>query len=153
FSPDDAVLVRHIETWSENGKRKARVHGTWHCAARQLADGKTWAGLGELAETQNANQFFGVSPRFRDTDGYDLACQIRTVRCLWAAIDNCTADEAKRRCRKAGLPEPTASVSSGHGAHLYWLLDVPYLIDDGDEPFAIFTRKEGGKVVYALADG
>jgi len=66
---------------------------------------------------------------------YDLAWQIRTLRCLWADLDGCTPEQAVQRCAAQNMPDPTAIVSSGNGVHLYWLLNQPFLIDDvGDPP-------------------
>jgi putative DNA primase/helicase len=79
--------------------------------------------------------FFGVCPRFGNKGRFDLAWQIRTLRCLWADLDGCTPEQAVQRCAAQNMPDPTAIVSSGNGVHLYWLLDQPFLIDDvGDPP-------------------
>jgi hypothetical protein len=79
--------------------------------------------------------FFGVCPRAGGKGRFDLAWQIRTVRCLWTDMDYITVADAQERISKAGLPHPSIVVNSGHGAHCYWLLDEPYLIDDvGDPP-------------------
>ena len=54
-------------------------------------------------------------------------------------IDNCKPDEARERCKAAGPPEPSGIVASGNGAHLYWFLSEPYLIDDVGTPPPVFT--------------
>lgn len=64
--------------------------------------------------------------------GFDLAWQIRTVRCLWCDVDNTTVEAALALCEAKGIPRPTVIVSSGNGVHLYWSLVEPYLIDDAE---------------------
>ena len=44
---------------------------------------------------------------------------------LWIDFDYVTREDAAERCRKAGLPEPSVVVSSGHGFHHHWLLKEP----------------------------
>jgi hypothetical protein len=133
FDPKDVVTLRPIETWvDEKGRKRGEVlyDLVKHCRAETFAkEGPAWAVLLDQCAAKNANTFFGVCPR-AGYAGYDLAWQIRTVRVLWADLDYCTPDEAKERCRNAGLPEPSVIVSSGNGVHLYWILDAPFLIDD-----------------------
>jgi hypothetical protein len=92
------------------------------------------------AAVEHTNLFFGVCPRVGDRGRFDLAWQIRTVRCLWADIDACTVDDAIARCRHKEVPEPTAIVNSGHGVHLYWLLSRPFIIDDAGDPPPVETE-------------
>jgi hypothetical protein len=140
FARGDTVLYRPVETWTECGKKKSRVEytGTQHLTILDAAE--SWRAAAILqsikrrSEREKTNSFFGVCPRFGD-DGFDRAWQIRTVRALWADIDNATVDEVLTRIEAAGLPRPSNTVSSGNGVHVYWLLDTPYLIDDiGDPP-------------------
>lgn len=49
-------------------------------------------------------------------------------------------DEALGRCKTAGLPEPSILVASGNGAHLYWILAEPYVIDDAADPPPVLTE-------------
>src|SRR5262249_55412942 len=113
FAPGDEVLIRPIEVWEEvvNGKkeRKSRVlyKKTRHLTPERLLDPDVWGKLLALAAAERANLFFGVCPRFRGSDQYDFAWQIRTVRVLWADLDNCTPAEALARCEAAGLPRPS----------------------------------------------
>lgn len=93
----------------------------------------------ERAEKTKANVFFGTCPRFGGHGKYDLAWQIRVVRTLWSDVDHCTPDEVIKKCKAAKLPEPSIVVNSGHGVHLYWVLDVPYVIDDVPDPQPVFT--------------
>lgn len=161
FAPGDTILLRPIETWIEAGKKKSAVDykgisyrtmgvrdgsGQWQpaphvveLAIRQQTD--------QAAQTR-CNVFFGVCPRFGSGGKFDMAWQIRTVRALWSDVDGCTVDEALARVEKASLPRPSAVVSSGNGAHLYWILTDPVLIDDcGDPPPVLteWTEKDGKK--------
>lgn len=147
FGPDDIVLVRPIEVWIEEGKKRSRplYKATRHITAARI-DHAQLAMLRDGAAREYANLFFGACPR-AGREGFDLAWQIRLVRALWADLDDCTPDEARERCQRAGLPPPTRIICSGNGVHLYWLLSEPYLIDDAGDPPRV--RKEwveaGGK--------
>lgn len=146
FEPHDLLLLRPIETWTgwdtkaEKAKKCSRVihYATTHRRAMRITESATlWNLDADTAETERANQFFGVCPRFHGKSSghsWDNGFQIRTVRFLWADLDHCTVEQALSRCRIAGLPHPTATVSSGHGAHLYWRLAESYFIDDAGNP-------------------
>lgn len=139
FDPDDCILIRPIESWAKAGKKQSRtIWGQTKCRALKAISSVTFDRLERIGERFLANIFFGVCPRF-GSDGYDFAWQIRTVRCLWSDIDDVPPDDAVARCLANGLPKPSIIVGSGtHGAHLYWLLSAPYLIDDvGDPPRAL----------------
>ncbi len=148
FEPNDLIVQRQIESWEVNvatgGREKRdRVVGfaTSYRRAETIARSATlWRLDAEVAADQGANQYFGVCPRFASPNygkTWDHAFQIRMVRCVWADIDHCAVDEALARCAAAGLPRPTVTVGSGHGAHLYWRLDQAYPIDDAGEPPAL----------------
>ena len=139
FAPDDVVLIRPVEVWEEDGKKRNEVKHKqikYFTAKRLASDAPTWKAILQKAEKQKANLFFGVCPRFGRKE-YDRAFQIRIVRALWADLDNCTVKEALERCNKAGLPPPSFTLCSGHGCHLYWLLTDPYVIDDVGDPLPI----------------
>ncbi len=151
FEPNDIVVYRPVESWTE-GKRKQSLvdyRNTCHRGATPELIALTVQQLVELAETNRTNLFFGVCPRFGANGQFDLAWQIRTVRALWVDIDHCTVDEAWGRVAQAKLPRPSMMVNSGNGVHLYWLLDEPYLIDDVGDPPAVLkefvTQKDGRK--------
>ncbi len=82
------------------------------------------------SQTELTNQFFSVCPRVADAGRFDLAWQIRTVRCLWADIDNCDVAVALERVSSAALPYPTAVVNSGNGVHFIGDWSKPFAIDD-----------------------
>jgi hypothetical protein len=136
FGPDDLVIVRPVESWTEGDKKRSRVlyRQTIHCRAAALPTPPVWGRLLETAERERANLFFGVCPRFGGSQQFDLAWQIRTVRVLWLDIDHCTVEEALKRCEAARLPRPSVIVASGNGVHLYWLLAEPYQVDDVGPP-------------------
>ncbi len=143
FGPDDLVCLRPIETWAEEqgGQRRKR--------SRVDHRGCTYAHLGKpdvaerviaaqcaRSESEQTNVFFGVAPRF-GARKFDEAWQIRRLTALWSDIDYATPEEAIERIAKAGLPPASIVVASGNGAHVYWLLETPYLIDDVGDPPAI----------------
>ncbi|MGA2621555.1 MAG: hypothetical protein ABSF26_28465 [Thermoguttaceae bacterium] len=152
FQPGDSILLRHIESWTDNGHKKSKVDykGTEYSLVGLKDGAGKWQSMPQRLTTaikrQNAraeqtkcNVFFGVCPRHGTGGQYDQAWQIRVVRVLWADVDHCTVEEALERCKAAGLPEPSIVVASGNGVHLYWLLAEPYIIDDGD-PRPVFTE-------------
>lgn len=159
FDPDDTILARLIEIWTDAGKKQSRAdhQGTWYGrGGERLGDGEwDWIPAGSPASLdtrlgrikarsgqERTNIFFGVCPR-HGSQHFDQAWQIRKVRCLWADIDHVTVEEALERCRAAGLPQPSIVVNSGNGVHLYWLLVEPYLIDDaGGDPIPVYTEFE-----------
>jgi len=136
FRPKDLILLRPIETWTEGGEKRSQVvyKEIGHHRANDLVRPQVWGHLQAVANEHKANLFFGVCPRFRGGQQYDLAWQIRMVRVLWADLDHCAPEEALKRCKAAGLPWPSIVVNSGHGVHLYWILAKPYLIDDAGDP-------------------
>jgi P4 family phage/plasmid primase-like protien len=141
FEPNDHILVRPTETWTEGNRKKSQVIYTaqrWQRACILNKEGP-WQSLLKILESHRANAFFGVCPRVGPKGQFDLSWQIRTVRVLWADLDHCTVEEAGKRCATSGLPRPSVSVRSGHGTHLYWLLSEPYRIDDVEKPPAVFT--------------
>jgi hypothetical protein len=142
FDERDTVVFRPIETWTEGGRKYSRVNyglTRW----RPLQPGLLYVTLKQLLEAAGPNRlnlFFGVCPRFGNKGRFDLAWQIRTVRCLWADIDHISVNEAQQRITEAGLPPPSIVVNSGNGVHCYWLLDEPYLIDDAGDPPPVETE-------------
>ncbi|NQT12729.1 MAG: hypothetical protein HQ582_08270 [Planctomycetes bacterium] len=154
FDSGDYILIRPIESWIDsNGRKRSKVDyewivhplmgmrdnaGVWHPTPDRTA--ATVKRQAERAEATKANVFFSVCPRVGGGGQYDLAWQIRKVRVLWADVDDCTVEEALKRCETAGLPLPSVVVSSGNGVHLYWLLDEPLLIDDIGTPPPVHTE-------------
>ena len=146
FAAGDCVLIRPIEIWHEDGKRKAKnlykstdyvrlgsrnVDG-WIDDETPLNAAMT-RHLAEADKTR-ANLFFGVCPRFA-SKYYDEAWAIRCVHTLWADLDDITVGDALAKVNDASLAPPSAVVFTGGGVHLYWALAEPYLIDDvGDPP-------------------
>jgi hypothetical protein len=154
FEPDDLIVVRPVESWVQDGKKKSRVVGdkVLYVTAKDFAafapSARKW--LDEVGETERANIYFGVCPRHGE-DAYNLASQIRTVRELWTDTDNCSVEEARRRCAEKKVPPPRV-VNSGSGCHLHWRLDVPYLIDDVPDPNPVVPVWELGPDGRPLRD-
>lgn len=161
FEPDDRILIRPIETWTEGGRKRSLVgyHQTRHWPAEAAYLAPRLPHLFEEAADKRFNLFFGVCPRFAGGGQFDLAWQIRRVRTLWADLDHVTVEEARVRFERAGVPEPSILLNSGHGVHAYWLLDETYLIDDvGDPPPVLmeWVPGAGGKNKprhYIVEDG
>jgi hypothetical protein len=161
FAKTDTILFRPIETWVEGRTKRSRVdyRNTCYRTAEPELLNATLLQLRRIAEQERSNLFFGVCPRVGDKGRFDQAWQIRTVRCLWSDIDHVSVEVARERAAKAGLPLPSIIVNSGNGAHLYWLLDEPFLINDAGEPLPVETewletsdgRKKARK--YIVDDG
>lgn len=153
FAPGDWLTIRPVETWTEGGQRRSRVDYEGICCEHlglRTVDGRWVTRPGQLAgmlqkcaaraAEERTNLFYGVCPRFGGEGRYEKAWQIRVVRTLWADLDHCTPEEGLARCRATKLPEPTIVVASGHGAHLYWALADPYVIDDVAEPPQVHSQ-------------
>ncbi len=140
FEPTDVVEIRPVEIYLKSGKdRKTHVfyrQRRWRSVAHHAST--NYSIYLASAAPKNVNLFFGVNPRAEEGEGYGLAWQIRTVRVLWADLDDVTPDQALAACESAGLPRPTAIVNSGGGCHLYWMLSDPYLIDDVGKPAKVY---------------
>jgi hypothetical protein len=139
FDPADIVLIRPVETWTEGGRKHSHVlhRLTRHVRAGDVAVSPGWEDYAAAVRAERGNFFFAVAPRFGGGGLFDLAWQIRTLRCLWADVDDAGPDEVVRRCEKMKLPPPTVLVATSVGlpkCHAYWALDQPYLVDDADAP-------------------
>ena len=146
YEPTDLILFRPVETYAESGRKRSRVDFGNVCyrPANSTTLEQTLIRLQESSEKERTNLFFGVCPRLGDKGRFDLAWQIRVVRCLWADLDNCTVEQAIERCTSQSIPHPTAIVNSGNGVHLYWSLDNAYLIDDAGDPPPVVTQWVAG---------
>ena len=146
FDPSDLILFRPVETWIEGRRKRSRVDYGNVCyrKANSTTLEQTLVRLQESSEKERTNLFFGVCPRLDDKGRFDLAWQIRVVRCLWADLDNCTVEQAIQRCTSQSMPQPTAIVNSGNGVHLYWSLDNAFLIDDAGDPPPVVTQWVAG---------
>ncbi len=143
FDPSDLILFRPVETWTEGARKRSRVDYRNVCyrPANPVTLENTLTRLESTSQLERTNLFFGVCPRFGGDGKFDFAWQIRTVRCLWADLDHCSVDEAIDRCIAKSIPDPSAIVHSGNGAHLYWLLDRPYIIDDVETPLPVEVER------------
>jgi len=126
----------------EVGRKRSRVDYGNVCyrPAKATTLEQTLTRLETSSESERTNLYFGVCPRVGNKGRYDLAWQIRTIRCLWADLDGCKIDQAVERCNSQAIPVPTAIVNSGNGVHLYWRLDRPLLIDDVGDPPPVETE-------------
>ena len=109
FEPGDIVEIRRLPS---------RV-STWHRADEVVAEVQRLRG-----ENANGdNVYIGANPPKRVGAKSDEG--VLLARCLFADFDHTDLAEARRRCGAAALPEPTLTVNSGHGVHLYWRLAEP----------------------------
>ena len=89
FEPSDLILFRPVEAWTEGGRKRSRVDYSNVCyrPAKVTTLEQTMARLETSSESERTNLFFGVCPRVGNKGRFDLAWQIRVVRCLWADLD------------------------------------------------------------------
>jgi predicted transcriptional regulator len=95
--------------------RKGQVKKVWFKDTDELL---------EYKPPKNKDIYFGVSGRKDTTSG--KASNLTKVNALWADYDDVNLKEVKKSIKKAGLPEASIHLSSGHGIHSYWLLDEPF---------------------------
>lgn len=112
FEPSDVVEVRALHS-AKPAKQK------W-LAASDLP--RLAARLGELNKA-GFNIYLGTNPRKAPGGSHnaDVVC----ARSLFVDFDDLALDEVRRRIDEAALPAPSMIVNSGHGHHIYWLLDEP----------------------------
>ncbi|MFG0328578.1 MAG: DNA-primase RepB domain-containing protein [Phycisphaerales bacterium] len=110
FDPDDLVEIRLIPKGESLFAKASRVADL---DARLVQANKKGKGV-----------FIGANPRRRKGR---KARDVLLARCLFADLDDVPIEEARRRGGEAGLPKPTCTISSGHGAHLWYRLREPIL--------------------------
>lgn len=142
FRPEDMITFRPMESWTEEGRKKSKVHydGVAHLHARPDVLARCVKSQLECSDQFETNVYFGTCPREGDSGKYDLAFQIRKVNALWCDADNTNWDLLQPLVAKSGLPGPSYVVNSGNGVHLYWLLDEPYQINDAETPEPVHTE-------------
>ena len=123
FRPDDLVELRMVESWMQCERARSKLIARSYLPASKL--GGTWPRLREM-NAAGANVYFGVNPRAR-REGKKSAVKI--VSAIWADVDGVGCEEATARFGDVLHVEPSITVSSGRGAHLYWLLDPPFVIE------------------------
>src|SRR5262245_56550752 len=92
YLSSDPLLIRRIETWTVNGEKQSKVlyrKDRVIEAGRLMKSPSLFLDICRSAAEEKANIFFGVNPRHKGKGAgeYNLAWQIRTVRCLWADLD------------------------------------------------------------------
>ncbi len=86
YNEKDLLLFRPVETWTEGDRKRSRVDYSHVRYRHTNRDGlqRFISNFDFESQKEFTNQFFGVCPRVADQGRFDLAWQIRTVRCLWA---------------------------------------------------------------------
>lgn len=123
FEPSDVVEVRAVQ---DTRKTECR----WFTASELP---RVAASLGHW-NRDGYNLYAGINPRKAPGGSHnaDVAC----ARSLFVDFDGRPLDEVRRCIDEAALPAPSMIVSTGHGFHLYWLLDEP--LDD----LGLWTRHQ-----------
>ncbi len=85
-------------------------------------DGGRW--VNEAPDTGvPVNVYASANPRL--TTGGRKADDVLLARSVFVDMDKTTVQEAVAKVHSAGLPPPTVTVDSGHGAHFFWRLLEP----------------------------
>jgi hypothetical protein len=118
YMPDDIVEIRCFHPDRDSGKRPIQF---WWTAA-EIPSRRN-----ELLEFNEKGYgiYAGVMPRTRKGSGKDTDCLPSKV--VWADFDGEGNDDPRvpfARVRKAGFPDPSVVVESGHGTHFYWIMDA-----------------------------
>jgi len=110
-----------------------------------------WDEISHFNETHHI--YVGVNPRPLSKEKKKK--DIRDIVCLWADVDGKDFEsggkEAALRSVEAFPLKPTIIVDSGHGYHLYWVLEQP-LLDMKDEMLFVFKQVLAGVVKALGAD-
>lgn len=131
WEPDDLIEVRLLPSGLSTWQKASDLHR-------------------EVPVLKRANEFFenvfvGANPR--KAHGDRKAAGVALARCLFADFDGVDLADARTRWQRAGLPEPTLAVNSGHGIHAYWRLRKP-LMDLG-----LWTRLQKALAAHVASDG
>jgi len=102
-----------------------------------------WFDIGSM-NTDGYNIYFGVSGR-KEKRGTGEAVSV--VPCLWLDIDNVDERRTDELCSlwydKNELPIPSYVIKSGHGLHIYWILEKPFRIKSDDDRHRISGYLQG----------
>jgi putative DNA primase/helicase len=134
FDPGDWITIRPIESWTTAERRHSRVDYQNVTTLRQKDMWDLLPVLVADASERHSCIFYGVCPRFGGCGSHEEKWAIRTVRTLWCDVDDLRPAGVAERCTSSGVPLPTATIDSGRGVHLYWVLDELYLINDCSDP-------------------
>ena len=121
FDRDDVVELRPIECWTEAGTKRSRLVSEKRCWVTARDCARMYDELRSLND-EGVNIFVGVNPREFPGGTKDAVGRCNSV---WVDLDHVTFDEARSRWEDF-LPPPSIAISSGHGYHIYWLLQSPY---------------------------
>jgi len=114
WAPKDLIEIRTLPTKRKNGLQPVSI---WTIA------GDITNFTDRLSEMNNVglNIYAGVCPRKERGSTTDDATLPGMA--AWADCDRINPRDAWKHTIKAGMPQPSMAINSGHGAHLYWGLN------------------------------
>jgi hypothetical protein len=129
--------------------RAANILEKW--LRKGLIEDQDWDEITKWNETHQI--YLGVNPRPLSKE--KKKNDIQDIVCLWADVDGKDFEdggkEAALRSVEAFPLKPTIIVDSGHGYHLYWVLEKP-LLGMKDERLFLFKQVLAGVVKALGAD-
>jgi hypothetical protein len=114
FEPDDVIEFRIIHPGSQDAKSES-----WPTLATMNGTADGLAGY----NARGWGIYFGANPR--KSRGGTKSEHVAIARCHFVDLDGATVSDSFGRIEAAGLPMPTAIVSSGGGVHAWWRLTEP----------------------------
>jgi len=100
---------------------------------RSFKKGLNWIAIEDM-NVNGYNVFFSVCGR-KEKKGTSEAVSV--VPCLWLDIDNVDDKRTDELCSlwytKDDLPIPSYVIKSGHGLHIYWILERPFRIKNDSD--------------------
>ncbi|MBK9944198.1 MAG: hypothetical protein IPP13_21570 [Kouleothrix sp.] len=140
-----------VETFiGRDGQERKKRRSYWFNAGKPA----------RIPQGVTAHIYFGVNPTNERGGSFKRVtnASVASLNCLFAEFDAKDFDSmaATSAHVEALDPRPSIIVSSGGGLHAYWLLDEPYLIDDGNRQKAVkllygWVKRVGGDDVKDLA--
>jgi hypothetical protein len=135
FAPDDIIEVRPIEVFRDDrGTQQSTIANNQRSWGTIDETMRRFDHLKNINTKMGLNIFFGVHTRTEEGRKTRKGAKehVKAARCVYVDIDHVSPDAALYRIHEAGLPDPTVVINSGHGTHVYWVLEEPFDLTSKD---------------------